>query len=52
MNDSFWEANSDSTEHVDKITIEELKLKLLHHYDPSIIHKYSSALDIQMQRPN
>jgi hypothetical protein len=34
------------TRYNDKITIEELKLKLLHHYDPSIIHKYSSALDI------
>ena len=46
LNSEVWEANSDSTDHFHKITIQELKLKLIHHYDPSIIHKYSSALDI------
>ena len=42
----IWEANSDSTEEPHKITIDELKRKLVHYYEPSIIHKYSSALDI------
>ena len=42
----LWEANSDSTEEPRKITIDELKRKLVHYYEPSIIHKYSSALDI------
>ena len=48
MNDGLWEANSDSTEGTSyrKITMEELKKKLIHHYDPSIVHKYSCALDI------
>jgi hypothetical protein len=42
----LWEANSDSTDPPHKITIDELKRKLIHYYEPSIIHKYSSALDI------
>jgi hypothetical protein len=42
----LWEANSDSTDEPRKITIDELKRKLAHYYEPSIIHKYSSALDI------
>jgi len=42
----LWEANSDSTEEPHKITIDELKRKLAHYYEPSIIHRYSSALDI------
>jgi hypothetical protein len=42
----LWEANSDSTDEPHKITIDELKRKLTHYYEPSIIHKYSSALDI------
>lgn len=42
----LWEANSDSTDSSHKITIDELKRKLVHYYEPSIIHKYSSALDI------
>jgi hypothetical protein len=45
MND-FWEAHSDSTEEPRKISIDDLKKKLAHYYEPSIIHKYSSALDI------
>jgi hypothetical protein len=45
MND-LWEAHSDSTEEPRKISIEELKKKLDQYYEPSIIHKYSSALDI------
>jgi hypothetical protein len=44
--DELWEANSDSTEESHKITIDELKRKLVHYYEPSVIHKYSSALDI------
>ena len=48
MNDGLWEANSDSTEGEPfrKITMEELKKKLIHHYEPSVVHKYSCALDI------
>jgi len=48
MNDGLWEANSDSTEGeaYRKITMEELKKKLMHHYEPSVVHKYSCALDI------
>jgi len=48
MNDGLWEANSDSTEGEGfrKITMEELKKKLMHHYEPSLVHKYSCALDI------
>ena len=48
MNDGLWEANSDSTdgEAFRKITMEELKKKLVHHYEPSVVHKYSCALDI------
>jgi hypothetical protein len=42
----LWEANSDSTDEPHKISIDELKKKLVHYYEPSIIHKYSSALDI------
>jgi len=42
----LWEAYSDSTEEPRKISIDELKKKLVHYYEPSIIHKYSSALDI------
>lgn len=42
----LWEANSDSTYEPHKITFDELKKKLIHYYEPSIIHKYSSALDI------
>lgn len=42
----LWEANSDSTEEPRKISMDELKKKLAHYYEPSIIHKYSSALDI------
>ncbi len=42
----MWEANSDSTDEPHKITIDGLKRKLVHYYEPSIIHKYSSALDI------
>lgn len=42
----MWEAHSDSTEEPRKISIDELKKKLVHYYEPSIIHKYSSALDI------
>jgi len=42
----IWEANSDSTDEQNKITFDELKRKLIHYYEPSIIHKYSSALDI------
>jgi len=42
----LWEANSDSTNEPNKITFDELKRKLVHYYEPSIIHKYSSALDI------
>jgi hypothetical protein len=45
MNET-WEANSDSTDEPNKITFDELKRKLIHYYEPSIIHKYSSALDI------
>ena len=49
MNDGLWEANSDSTEadaKDHKVTIEDLKKKLIHHYEPSVVHKYSCALDI------
>ena len=48
MNDGLWEANSDSTEadNFRKVSMEELKKKLMHHYDPSVVHKYSCALDI------
>lgn len=42
----LWEANSDSTFEHQKITMDELKKKLVQYYEPSIIHKYSSALDI------
>jgi hypothetical protein len=42
----LWEANSDSTDEQNKITFDELKRKLVHYYEPSVIHKYSSALDI------
>ena len=42
----LWEANSDSTAEPHKISIDDLKKKLIHYYEPSIIHKYSSALDI------
>jgi hypothetical protein len=45
MND-LWEAHSDSTDEPRKISIDDLKKKLVHYYEPSIIHKYSSALDI------
>ena len=44
--DDLWEANSDSTDEPRKISMDELKKKLDHYYEPSIIHKYSSALDI------
>jgi hypothetical protein len=46
MKQDLWEANSDSTEEPHKITMSELKQKLDQYYEPSIIHKYSSALDI------
>lgn len=46
MHQELWEANSDSTDSPHKITLDELKRKLVNYYDPSIIHKYSSALDI------
>ena len=42
----FWEANSDSTIELNKITIEEIKRKLYIYYEPNMIHRYSSALDI------
>lgn len=45
-NNDFWEANSDSTADVNKITIEEIKRKLYVYYEPNMIHRYSSALDI------
>ncbi len=46
MKQDLWEANSESTEAPHKITMTELKQKLDQYYEPSIIHKYSSALDI------
>lgn len=42
----FWEANSESDEENPKITFEQLKKQLRDYYEPSIIHTYSSALDI------
>lgn len=41
----IWEIHSDSTVELKKITIEEIKRKL-YDYEPSMIHRYSSALDI------
>lgn len=46
MKEDLWEAHSESTEAPHKITMSELKQKLDQYYEPSIIHKYSSALDI------
>lgn len=48
MKDSFWEANSESSdeEGFQKISMAKLKTKINEHYEPSTIHKYSSALDI------
>ena len=46
MKQDLWEANSESTEPPHKVTMSELKQKLDQYYEPSIIHKYSSALDI------
>lgn len=46
MSHELWEANSDSTEEPRKITMNDLKQKLDQYYEPGIIHKYSSALDI------
>ena len=45
-NSDFWEANSESDEETPKITFEQLKKQLRNYYEPSIIHTYSSALDI------
>jgi len=45
-NSDFWEANSESDEENPKITFEQLKKQLRNYYEPSIIHTYSSALDI------
>ena len=45
-NSDFWEANSESDEEIPKITFEQLKKQLRNYYEPSIIHTYSSALDI------
>jgi len=45
-NNDFWEANSDSTNDGNKITMEEIKRKIHAYYEPNMIHKYSSALDI------
>ena len=42
----FWEANSESDEETPKITFDQLKKQLHNYYEPSIIHTYSSALDI------
>jgi hypothetical protein len=42
----FWEANSESDEENPKISFEQMKKQLREYYDPSIIHTYSSALDI------
>ena len=44
--DSFWEANSESDEESNKVTFNQLKKQLRNYYEPSIIHTYSSALDI------
>jgi len=44
--ESFWEANSESDDESGKITLDELKKQLREYYEPSIIHTYSSALDI------
>lgn len=45
-NNDFWEANSDSTDELNKVTIEDMKRKLNSYYEPNIVHRYSSALDI------
>ena len=45
-NEDFWEANSESDDETTKITFEQLKKQLRNYYEPSIIHTYSSALDI------
>ena len=45
-NEDFWEANSESDDETGKITFEQLKKQLRNYYEPSIIHTYSSALDI------
>ena len=45
-NNDFWEANSDSTSELNRISMEDMKRKLYIYYEPSIIHRYSSALDI------
>jgi hypothetical protein len=48
MKDSCWEANSESSdeEGVHKISMVKLKMIINEQYEPSTIHKYSSALDI------
>ncbi len=49
LDHSFWEANSESDDDEEKhrkITLDELRKTLSHYYEPSIIHNYSSALDI------
>jgi hypothetical protein len=45
-NNDCWEANSDSTTDVNKVTLDEIKRKLYNYYEPNIVHRYSSALDI------
>lgn len=42
---SFWEANSESDEE-NHISLDELRQSIARSYEPSIIHQYSSALDI------
>jgi hypothetical protein len=45
-NNDFWEANSDSTDEMNRVTMEDMKRKLNAYYEPNIVHRYSSALDI------
>lgn len=45
---TFWEAYSESSDEDEgiKLTFEQIKKKISNNYEPSIIHTYSSALDI------
>lgn len=49
MENVFWEAHSESDEEESldhRLTFNELKKQINTHYEPSVIHNYSSALDI------